>query len=110
LRDHDQGNGEQQQLAGQPKPVRQTGPWLLNCWLFVGHCHDIGPLSPSFEESSEFEDAFLHRNRSNYGLLMWAGSGSNANIHAHPKKHLWDQYIRANCAVSKNVKCGTAQH
>jgi hypothetical protein len=30
--------------------------------------------------------------------------------HPRPEKRLWDQYIRANCAVSKNVKCGTAQH
>jgi hypothetical protein len=41
---------------------------------------------------------------------MFAGSESNAGGHPRPEKHLWDQYIRPNCAVSKNVKCGTAQH
>jgi ribosomal protein L34 len=39
---------------------------------------------------------------------MSAGSGSTASGHPRPEKHLWDQYIHANCAVSKNVKCGTA--
>ena len=35
--DHDQGNGEQQQLAGQAKAARRPCPRHLHCWLVVGH-------------------------------------------------------------------------
>ena len=41
--DHHQGNGEQQQLAGQAKPARRPWPRQSGCWLVVGHGHDIGP-------------------------------------------------------------------
>ncbi len=40
-RDHDQGNGEQQQFAGQAKPARRQRPRRFGGQLVVGHGHGI---------------------------------------------------------------------